>query len=104
AAGVRADVESRGRGDRHAAGGVAADDDLFGRRDDEREGRRRGEGADQGTDRAIRSSHLQGKGTRSSMVGGSVMRARAIAAAPLVPAAAAGQRSGVWRRGRGGGG
>ncbi len=36
AAGVRPDVEFRCRGDRHAAGGVAADDDLFCRRDDER--------------------------------------------------------------------
>ena len=44
AAGVRADVESRGRGDRHAAGGVAADYDLFCRGDDER----RADGAREG--------------------------------------------------------
>ncbi len=44
AAGVRADVESRGRGDRHAAGGAAADYDLFRRRDDERQASRSGEG------------------------------------------------------------
>src|SRR5262249_56036479 len=81
AAGVRADVESAGRGDRHAAGGVSADHALFCRCDDERQGRRSGEGADQGADRAVRGSHLQGKGTRSRMVGGSVMRTRAIAAA-----------------------
>src|SRR5262249_57773252 len=77
----RADGESADRGDRHAAGGVAADDDLFCRCDDERQGSGSGEGADQGTDRAVRGSHLQGKGTRSRMVGGSVMRTRAIAAA-----------------------
>src|SRR5262249_14912036 len=79
--GVRADVESGGRGDRHAAGGVAADHTLFRRRDDKRERSRSGEGADQGTDRAIRGSDLQGKGTRSRMVGDNVMRTRAIAAA-----------------------
>src|SRR5262249_58452158 len=81
AAGVGADVESRSRSGRHAAGGVAADDDLFRRGDDERERSRGGEGADQGADRAVRRSHLQGKGARSLIVGGSVMRTRAIAAA-----------------------
>jgi len=44
AAHIRADVESRGRGDRHAAGGVAADYDLFCRGDDER----RADGAREG--------------------------------------------------------
>src|SRR5207249_8351802 len=34
---------------------------------------RSSEGADQGTDRAVRGSDLQGKGTRSRMVGGSVI-------------------------------
>src|SRR5262249_43728252 len=81
AAGVRGDVESRGRGDRHAGGGVAADDDLFRRCDDEREGGGSGEGPDQGTDRAVRGAHLQGKRTRSRTVGESVMCTRAIAAA-----------------------
>ena len=58
AAGFRADVESRGRGDRHAAGGVAADYDLFCRGDDERQRSRSGEGADHGTDRAVCGTHL----------------------------------------------
>src|SRR5262249_8447958 len=57
------------------------DDGLFCRGDDECEGSRSGEGHDQGTDRAVGGSHLQGKGARSRMVGGSVMRTRAIAAA-----------------------
>src|SRR5216684_452662 len=81
AASVRADVESRGRGDRHAAGGSPADYDLFRRRDDERRGSRSSEGADQGADGAVRGTRLQGKGTRSGMVGGIVMSTFAIAAA-----------------------
>src|SRR4029077_20815958 len=81
AAGFRADVESRRRGDRHAAGGVAADYDLFCRGEDERQGSRTGEGADHGTDRAVCGTHLQRKGTRSGMVGGIVMRTFAIVAA-----------------------
>src|SRR5262249_50976823 len=94
AAGVRADVEPRGRGDRHAAGGVAADHALFRRRDDKRERSRSGEGPDQGTDRAVGGTDLQGKGTRSRMVGESVMRIRAIArgaalTVPAIPARAA---------------
>src|SRR5262249_37305417 len=91
AAGVRADVESAGRGDRHAAGGVAADDDLFCRCDDERQGSGSGEGADQGTDRRARGSYQKGKGPGPRWGGGGAGRPRGMGAGAglLVPRGAA---------------
>src|SRR6202451_1855595 len=59
AAGVRADVESRRGGDRHAAAGIAADHDLFRRRHDRRQTARRGAGFDPGAHRAVGEADLR---------------------------------------------
>src|SRR5262249_56747277 len=59
----------------------AAEQSLSGGVEDERGGGGGGEDADQGTARAVGGTGLQRKGTRSRMVGDSVMRTRAIAAA-----------------------
>src|SRR5712691_2846642 len=53
---------------RYAARGVATDYHLFRGRHGDRPGRRSGEGADQGVDRAFRGADLQGQGTRSGMM------------------------------------
>ena len=91
AAGDRAFVEPRRRGDRHAAGGLAADHDVFRRHHDERQTTRRGAGADPGLHRAGGEADLQGQGARSVMRAALIMRAFVLAAMLIVtgPAQAA---------------
>ena len=59
AAGDRAAVEPRRRGDRHVAGGLAADHDVFRRHHDQRQTARRSAGFDPGARRAVGEADLQ---------------------------------------------
>jgi hypothetical protein len=85
--------ESRGRGNRHAADGIAAHDDLFCRRDDERQRRRSDEALIKALTAPSAAPIYKARGL-DPHGRGSVMHTRAIGAVLLVITGPAVQRSG----------